>query len=72
MDELSSPLSLSVKRLGQILRDGAEGQVGENGFIDLETDVGRIRIVGVGTFPETQIKDEIEKTKASNPANPRN
>jgi len=27
---LSSPLSLSVKRLGQILRDGAEAQVGES------------------------------------------
>ena len=27
---MSSPLSLSVKRLGQILRDGAEGQVGES------------------------------------------
>jgi hypothetical protein len=27
---LSSPLSLSVKRLGQILRDGAEGQVGDS------------------------------------------
>jgi len=27
---LSSPLSLSVKRLGQILRDGAENQVGES------------------------------------------
>jgi hypothetical protein len=27
---LSSPLSISVKRLGQILRDGAEGQVGES------------------------------------------
>ena len=30
VDKLSSPLSLSVKRLGQILRDGAEGQVGES------------------------------------------
>lgn len=27
---MSSPLSLSVKRLGQILRDGAEGQVGDS------------------------------------------
>lgn len=27
---MSSPLSLSVKRLGQILKDGAEGQVGES------------------------------------------
>lgn len=27
---LSSPLSVNVKRLGQILRDGAEGQVGES------------------------------------------
>jgi hypothetical protein len=27
---LSSPLSMSVKRLGQILKDGAEGQVGES------------------------------------------
>jgi hypothetical protein len=27
---MSSPLSMSVKRLGQILKDGAEGQVGES------------------------------------------
>ena len=27
---MSSPLSMSIKRLGQILKDGAEGQVGES------------------------------------------
>ena len=35
-----------------------------NPSTDLETDAGRVRIVGVGTFPESQIGDEIEKAKA--------
>jgi len=36
---------------------------GEDCFTDLEVDGKRIRIVGVGCYPESQIKNEIEKTR---------